>query len=820
MRLNSLCCLLLVTLLRVTANAQNATGFNTADTLAMHFVKSIRATDKEKVMLQTDRKVYAAGEKIWFKAFVLHTLNNRLDTMSKNLFVDLVNDDDVVIKQLVLNAATLHTDGAILLGDSLSTGYYWLRGYTQNILQTDSSAICVQPLYVKNLAGSRVLTIDERRPGKFKKPVVQFFPEGGTLITGINSTGALQVKDGYGNPLVVSGAITDASDSLIVHFTTNKLGLARITFYPLWYKKYFAVMNINGQQIKYPLAEWNPFSAQIAVTRQTPDVIQAYITLEDSIYSRKLSTYVLGISRDSVCFAGIGRGMYQVDVPTANFPGGIATLLLFDEHQRLLSERKVFIDKDNYKVNITPDKGNYTARDKAHINIELTDATGRPLVSSLNIAVQDNRLMDMSDEIKADTIQPSQAYEMNDWLKRNKSIFTAADIDLMMLAHQPSFANWQQYHEVKNNYTDNTSLLLNLQGKVVNRRQEPLKQKVVTALSITGTNPYLALDTTNDGGGFQLPLPVNRENLLVKLQVKNKHDVAENDSIVIINFPFPNFATPSYLKQTFAPEKKVVSQRLSGYHIDTVFIGIGKEWLKPVIVKATTQKPTEVFDEKKRMSSFSFVLTQEKLKQYGAGSIGNALLMIPGMSLKHGQLVLFGGGGWMDSTSKSEPLLVIDGVRLSKDAVNSGGSTLDQTVSPVMSYLSSFSYQDIDFIEVLRGGEASMYGLEGGNGVILINTKSRRIDEYVGPSKIVQPVTYHVAPKFIMPEYDLKQVKNSKAPDPRTTVYWNGNIITGVDGKASVDFFTADEPATYTVVVSGITANGEYINKRITLNRK
>lgn len=786
----------------------------------MHFVKSIRAADKEKVILQTDRKVYAAGEKIWFKAFVLHSLNNRIDTMSKNLFVDLVNDNDNVIKQLVLNAGTLHTDGAIALGDSLTTGYYWLRCYTQNILQTDSSAIFVQPVYIKNLAGGNVLTVDERKPKYGKKPVVQFFPEGGALITGIGSTGALQVKDGYGNPVMVSGTITDAADSVITRFTTNRLGLARVSFYPLWYKKYFANMNINGQQVKYALAEWNPFSAQISVIRQTPGIIQAYITLEDSIYSRKFSTYVLGISRDSICFAGIGRGMYQADIPTANFPGGIATLLLFDQNQHLLSERKVFIDKDNYKINITADKASYTARDKAHLNIELTDAGGKPLVSSLNIAVQDNRLMDMSDEIRSDTAQPVEAYEINDWLKHNKGLFTPADIDLIMLAQQPSFTNWQQYHEVKNNYTDNTALLLNLQGRVVNRRQQPMKEKIVTAQSITGANPYLALDTTNDGGGFQLPLPVNRENLVLKLQVKSRHDVAENDSIVINNFSFPTFSTPANLKQVFAPEKKVVLKRLSGYHIDTVFVGIGKEWLKPVIVKASTQKPTEVFDEKKRMSSFSYVLTQEKIRQYGAGSVGNALFMVPGLSFKHGQLVLYGGSGWMDSSSKSEPLLVIDGVRLSKDAVNSGGSTVDQTVSPVMSYLSSFSYQDIDFIEVLKGPDAAMYGVEGGNGVIIVNTKTHRVDDYIGPSKIVQPVTYHVAPKFVMPDYDIKQVKNSKAPDPRTTLYWNGNLITGLDGKASADFFTGDDAAAYTVVVSGITANGEYISKRITLTRK
>ena len=788
----------------------------------MHFINSIRSGDNEKVLLQTDRRVYAAGEKIWFKAFVLHTLNNRLDTASKNLFVDLVSDNDITIKQLVLNAAALRTNGAIALPDSLPTGYYWLRCYTQHILKTDSSGIFVQPLFIKNLGNSGTLDVAERavkRPA-LKTPVIQYFPEGGALIAGINSTGALKVSDATGKPLILTGTIVDATDSLVTNFTTNKLGLARISFYPVWFKKYFAMMNINGQNIKYPLTEWSPFAAQIAVTRQAGDFIQAYVTLEDSIYSRKFSTYVLGVSRDSVCFAGVGRGMYQVDIPVANFPGGIATLLLFDGNRHLLSERKIFINKENYSLGVTTDKANYTARDKVHLGLNLADADGKPIVGSLSISVQDTRLMQVSDEIKTDTIAPVETYELNDWLKRNKSMFSAADIDLVMLAQKPSFTNWQQYREVKTTYADNTTLLLNLQGTVVNHKQQPLKQKIVTALSITGTNPYLALDTTNEGGGFQLPLPANRDSLIIKLQVKNKHDIGESDSIVINNFSFPRFATPAYLKHVFAADKQALLQRMSSYHIDTVFIGTGREWLKPVIVKATKQKVTEVYDESKRVSSFSYVLNQERLKQYGAGAIGNALLMVPGLTLKHGQIMLFGGSGWMDTTGKSEPLLVIDGVRLSKDVVNSSGTTLDQTVSPVMSYLNTFSYQDIDFIEVLKGADAAIYGVEGGNGVILINTKTHREDEYVAAAKIIQPVTYHIAPKFVMPEYDIKQVKNSKGPDPRTTIYWNGNVITGIDGKVNLDFFTADDATTYTVVVSGITANGEYVNKRVTINRK
>lgn len=803
--------------------SQNS-SVNTVDSLAGEFVKSIRNNDREKVILQTDRNVYIAGEKIWYKAFLLHALNNRIDTMSKNLFVDLVDDDDKVINQQVLNTLNLRTDGAIQLNDSLPTGYYWLRGYTENILRTDSNAINVRLLYIKNVNNTNVLDISGRQQGRAGslQSVIHFYPEGGSSITGINSTGALQVSDAAGNPVTVQGTVKDDHDSLIINFITNKFGLARISFYPVWFKKYFAVMNINGKAIKYPLPGWNPFAAQISVTSQSAEYIQADVALEDSIYSRKFTTYVLGVSRDSVCFAGVGKGMYRVNIPVANFPGGIATLLLFDANSHLLSERKVFINKDNYSIQVVPGKTNYTAREKAHVDIDVTDADGKPMVAALSIAVQDNRLMQMSDDINPGTIPPVAQYEMGDWLKLNKNNISADDIDLIMLAQKPEFNNWQAGNETGKRVADNTELLRNLEGTVVNHKQQPLKQKVVTAISLTGLNPYIGLDTTNYMGAFQLPLPMNRDSLLLKVEVKNRRDRNEDDDIVINKFRFPHFATPVSLKRVYAAKKEGFARQITRYHLDTVFIGVGKEWLKPVIVKAYVKpKILTQYDESKRVSSFSYVLNQEKLRQYGAGSIGNALLMIPGITYKQGQLVLFGGQGWMDSTSKSEPLLVIDGIRMSKSAVEAGGTSMLLEQSPVMSYLNAFSYQDIDFIEVLRGPEASIYGVEGGNGVILVNTKTHHVDESIpAASKIVQPVTYNTAPKFIMPDYLLRQVRNSKSPDPRTTIYWNGSVLTGTNGKASVDFFTADDATTYSVIVSGLTGNGEYICKRVILNRK
>jgi TonB-dependent receptor-like protein len=158
----------------------------------------------------------------------------------------------------------------------------------------------------------------------------------------------------------------------------------------------------------------------------------------------------------------------------------------------------------------------------------------------------------------------------------------------------------------------------------------------------------------------------------------------------------------------------------------------------------------------------------------------------------------------------ARPLLVVDGIPM-PDRVNAL-AYLTEAVNPA----------DIDFIEILSGGEAAQFGSRGAGGVISVNTKR-------GPDKTgylktnlrtFTPVTYHVCPKFEMPDYSNKETKNSSTPDPRTAIYWNGNIITDKNGEADISFYTGDNATNYAITTTGLTANGDMIYKRIVIGNK
>lgn len=64
---------------------------------------------------------------------------------------------------------------------------------------------------------------------------------------------------------------------------------------------------------------------------------------------------------------------------------------------------------------------------------------------------------------------------------------------------------------------------------------------------------------------------------------------------------------------------------------------------------------------------------------------------------------------------------------------------------------------------------------------------------------------------FYSPKYETKQSQKNPKPDLRTTLYWNPNIHTDKQGNASVEFYTADSEASFSVVIEGVTDDGKLI---------
>ncbi len=63
--------------------------------------------------------------------------------------------------------------------------------------------------------------------------------------------------------------------------------------------------------------------------------------------------------------------------------------------------------------------------------------------------------------------------------------------------------------------------------------------------------------------------------------------------------------------------------------------------------------------------------------------------------------------------------------------------------------------------------------------------------------------------RFYSPDYSTAQMRGTHIPDFRNTLFWKPDIHTGKDGKAEIEFYTSDESSKYTIVVEGISSDGE-----------
>ena len=807
--------------LTLLSNAQ--TNIENTDSLAGRFISDLRASTTEKLFVQTNKKIFVAGEELWFKAWIVNSLSHKYFSHSKTLFVDLVNEKDSVLTQLLLNIPSQKTEGLIKLSDSLREGFYWLRLYTAAIQKYDTNSVLVSPIFVTNKKFPSTLLstpIEEKvKLISTKPPRILFYPEGGEMIAGTNTSIAIKAVDEFGVPVKLEGYINDNIDSSALTWfkTDSATGLGKIFFFVSRSKNYAANFKWEKQLVKAPLPSINYYASQISIKEQTPTTLKVVVSQGDSLYQKGKQSYLLGINKDSLCFASVGVDMYELNIPKSYFPAGISKLLLFNEAQEVVSERTIYITKPKEELFISTDKQNYAARDKVLLTLYKGDSILHPNFTALSIAVtDDNAIKETSNITSNDNLtleEPTNIYNELELLSQ-PMIFKGKNYSKQTMANKIV---------IKQLEIPVDTLLTSIKGRILNKKKLPVANRVVTIY----TNKrfyFFDTDTTNTRGEFEFRVPPYLDSVAFTLQVATLKGTKVNEKIVIdVTSPFPKFSTPISLKKKFPIEDLDYISNLRNTNFKDIYKGTGKEWLQSVFVKSSIKANT--YNTSKRVSSFSQVITGEAIQNINRTDASNALLMIPGLHLRGGYLTL-GALTSFGASAKDEPLLIVDGVML---AGGSGPQVVPDEVgvmsfqnSPVMAEIARISPDIIDFIEVLKGPEASYYGTMSSNGVILINTHRRsnfssHYEQY--GSLVYNPASYHLAPLFNTPDYSNLDIKKASFNDNRSTLYWNGHLYTNPNGKAQVEFYTGDVNTNYTISVTGITASGEIIQKNASIRR-
>jgi hypothetical protein len=784
------------------------------DTLTGVFIGSINDADREKVFVQTDRWNYLAGDDVWLRAWCIGNLTHKPLLRSRSLFVDVVNDRDSVVALIMLNNAQQDLDGRIHLPDDLAEGDYWLRAYTPRILLTDPFAVYIQPIWVRNpenrssghgIAEEKDLTLPPSDTGIRR---IAFSPEGGAVVAGVDNKFVFTAFDQDGKPMDVFGYVTDTNNLVVAKYGLGMPGTGSFSLFVAAGMRYTAhTIYAPGKILVTPLPVADPYGYQLSVTGRSKDSVFAQVSLGDSVYKKYRNSYVVVISRDRLFYTAIGKDMYTFSFATKNIPSGKASILLFDDRQKIVSQRDIYISKSGPVVSITQDQLVYGPRQPVNITLA-ADRNGEgdaPTVFA--VGVTDER--QQAEQANGTTLLTAINHDNIEFPDRDFSDSLVRGLspdqwDLIMLTQPFRYLGWEKtransFAAISPPSVDSGWTTLN--GRVVDRKLRPVKGRIITLMSSDSLEKIVETDTSDEGGRFHFPLPGDiSDSLQVSIRCSDPKGQTVPDSIMVDNFAFPRFTTPRILKERYAALNKGLMADMSR-RIDDGSVPHGKGLLKPAIVTRPKKEPP-TYDASKIVSPFSTIIPGDKLGLNPNG-VEVALLSVAGVSYRGTSILIRGGG-----IRPGEPLLYVDGFQ-----VQLRGSGIPNR-STVITYLESLNPRDIDFIEVLAGADASVYGPGSDNGVIYVHMRfggrPDTSDATVGVRHLYLR-GYCNAPLFKDPDYDNKAIRQSPYPDQRRTIYWNPKIITDSLGQVKLRFFTADGSKNYTVTAVGLAADGKII---------
>jgi hypothetical protein len=93
----------------------------------------------EKIYIATDRPFYAAGEIMWYKAWLVNGVNHKPDSPSQTMYAELLSPAGDVVLSNVLKSVDGGVAGDFYLPENLAPGEYTLRAYTSWMKNFDES---------------------------------------------------------------------------------------------------------------------------------------------------------------------------------------------------------------------------------------------------------------------------------------------------------------------------------------------------------------------------------------------------------------------------------------------------------------------------------------------------------------------------------------------------------------------------------------------------------------------------------------------------------------------------------------------------------
>ncbi|TKK66906.1 hypothetical protein FC093_15505 [Ilyomonas limi] len=749
------------------------------NTLTASFNRYFKHTSIEQLFVHTDKNFYLAGEILWFKVYAVDiTLHKPID-LSKVAYAEILDTNNTPVLQAKIAMEGGNGNGSVYLPLTLHSGNYKLRAYTN--WMKNAGADC---FFEKIITIVNVQKVAERPQQETAVAYdVQFFPEGGNLVAGLENKIAFKVMDNSGKGVPARGAIIDNGDT-IAQFATGHVGMGYFKLTPVSNHTYTAIVRTNDGRTVSKTLPTAYSTGTVMQVYNAGDKVKVHVQSNSSnagaVYLLVHTGAAIQVAEQST----LQNGSTVFTFNQSALRAGIAHLTLFNADRQPLCERAYFKRPDTtLNIRLLASQNEYATRSKVNIT-----------VSSPNLKTNDTANLSMA-VYRLDSIQSIDENTIAAYLlltsglkgyiedasyyftKQNKQ--ADEDLDNLLLINGWSRFKWEDV--LKNNkpmftYVPEYNGHV-ITGKVTNRITGKPQQEIETYLSVPGlktqfvpavsdTNGMVRFEMENFYGSSEVIAQAKEQGENYKIQIDNPFSTTYTATAIPI-FHLPEAYPNTLLEQSINMQVRNIyaANQLNQFYLPAI---------------DTTPFYTTP-DSKYNLDNYTrFSTMEEVLREYVA------MVNVTKRSGKY-HLQVFDKGH--DVPFTNDPLVLFDGVPI----VNL--NTLLE-VDPLK----------VKSLEVVQ--KKYFLGASSFDGILNWKTYNGDLASYeLNPAAVV--VDYEALQlkrEFYAPVYNDNTLLHK--PDFRNVLYWNPDVRLQGSKEEVYSFYTSDLPGRYAIVVQGVSASG------------
>ena len=771
----------------------------------------------EKVYLHIDRENYLAGDDIWFQAYLIDALDHLLTDNSNNLHVELISPSSKIISCRIIRLEGGLGNGDFKLPADIKSGRYRLRAYTNYMRNFSDQLFFSKEITIVNANDNGQDEISDKVKYLEKKIIINFFPEGGSLVNNVPSIVAFKAVDNLGVGCDVSGKIYSSDGDLITTIKSTHLGMGKFFLRPSSGLKYYSIIRgadsvdimtelptsfPKGVTLSAAINQDNELLITTKTNAETLALISEYdMLLSISIRKEVINTIPFRIKSPVTSFV----------VTTGYLPEGILMLTLTTREDLPLSERLIYLERETpLKMLIKTDKHLYKKREQVNLKISLSGDSTIDREGNVSLAVVDETFTNntsqfprtisswflLESDIRGSVDEPSYYFDPSnpDRVK---------NMDLLLLTQGWRDFAWK-YDTILFPPENGFSVTGRLRNSYKNKPIEGSRISVgifgstssfFTTLPVDSTGRFNLSDVDLTGEARLIISGIDQKDRMKGLLILDSvdYDPAKvSDSLSIVSVFTEN--NNSKLKSYYTINEEILKKyKLS----DTIRIGeviiiserhndFQAEKLEKSRLKYGTPEGELIISEQD--VSFNSLPELMRGRIPGVEVLGN----YPDFKIRiRGAFTLREEPKKPGMVSVTLPLILVDGNPVPYEEIN------------------RIPVNFIERIDVLKSvGATSVFGMRASSGVINLITRTGESSEIKTPvdySTNIRFSGYNEPRIFYSPQH-LND--SSLSFDIRKTLLWTHDINLEGTREVIINYYNADNTSRVSIIAEGITRSG------------